>query len=228
MASNKKDDIFKDDYEKFTEETENIGEKEIEEDLLEMEEIQAKIDSGEAFYLPEKDGGNLPEIRMIYCCPRCRRVFFNNRWVKDNITDLFTVRTEMAICGKCLKKGSDSFVGCVEIFDENVAEKKEEIINLAEEVAGNLENSPPFEKIIQCVEKEGVLFIFTNTTRLAMQIGREIRDRFLGGIQFEWFERNQYLRVKWFDSLSKRDNYNEQIRKLKELRFGVFPFEEDI
>lgn len=200
---------------------------EVEEDILEIEEIQAKLESGEAFFTPSDESGIMPKSRIIYACPRCRRVFFNNKWVKDNFTDVFTVRTELAYCDRCLSKAVDNFVGSVEIYDKQLNDRKETIIQIAREVERSIENSPPFEKIIDIVVKKDILFIFTNTTRLAMEIGKNIRDEFHGGIQYEWFERNQYLRVKWFDEIHNKDYFKERIKALKERRFGLFTFEDE-
>ncbi len=196
------------------------------EDVLELEEIEKKLASGEAFFSTD-DNTLLPKQRIVFTCPRCKRIFFNNRWVKDNITDLFTVRTEMAYCDRCLEKAAGEFVGSIEIYDKKLKERKEEFIQLAREVEEELENSPPFEKIIDIVEKNEILFIFTNTTRLAMEIGRRIRQEFMGGIQYEWFERNQFLRVKWHDEVKNKEYFKERIRQLKERRFGLFAFEDE-
>ncbi len=196
------------------------------EDVLELEEIEKKLASGEAFFSSD-DNTLLPKQRIVFTCPRCKRIFFNNRWVKDNITDLFTVRTEMAYCDRCLEKAAGEFVGSIEIYDKKLKERKEEFIQLAREVEEELENSPPFEKIIDIVEKNEILFIFTNTTRLAMEIGRRIRQEFMGGIQYEWFERNQFLRVKWHDEVKNKEYFKERIRQLKERRFGLFAFEDE-
>ncbi len=196
------------------------------EDVLELEEIEKKLESGEAFFSSD-DNTLLPKQRIVFTCPRCKRIFFNNKWVKDNITDLFTVRTEMAYCDRCLDKATGEFVGSIEIYDKKLKERKEEFIQLAREVEEEMENSPPFEKIIDIVEKNDILFIFTNTTRLAMEIGRRIRQEFMGGIQYEWFERNQFLRVKWHDEVKNKEYFKERIRQLKERRFGLFAFEDE-
>ncbi|NOX37871.1 MAG: hypothetical protein GXO78_10080 [Calditrichaeota bacterium] len=201
--------------------------EEIEEDILELEEIEAKLESGEAFFTTSDDRSLLPKARIVYSCPRCRRIFFNNRWVKDNITDLFTVRTELAYCDRCTSKAVDNFVGSIEIYDKKLKERKDEFVRLAHEVEAELENRPPFEKIINIVEKNDILFIFTNTTRLAMEIGRRIRSEFHGGVQYEWFDRNQYLRVKWYDEVHNKEYFKERIRALKERRFGLFAFEDE-
>jgi len=238
MPRKKKQDEFEEDFDDMEEESvgaeEDLEEDEfadeegeIEEDIMEIEEIQAKLESGEAFFTTAHESSLLPKARIIYACPRCRKVFFNNKWVKDTFTDVFTVRTELAYCDKCLKKAVDNFIGSVEIYDKKLAERKDQFLELAREVERVLENSPPFEKIINVQEKEGILFIFTNTTRLAMEIGKSIRDEFHGGIQYEWFERNQYLRVKWFDEVKNKEYFKERIRSLKERRFGMFAFEDE-
>ncbi len=208
------------------EEDDEFDEEAEPEDVLEIEEIEKKLASGEAFYSSD-DNTLLPKQRIVFTCPRCKRIFFNNKWVKDNITDLFTVRTEMAYCDRCLQKVAGEFVGSIEIYDKKLKERKEEFIRIAREVEEELENSPPFEKIIDIVEKNDILFIFTNTTRLAMEIGRRIRQELMGGIQYEWFERNQFLRVKWHDEVKNKEYFKERIRQLKERRFGLFAFEDE-
>ncbi len=237
MAKKKKDP-FEQDWEDFEneltdsreeEEDEDTfnDEEEVEEDLEELEDIESKLASGEGFFEISREGTLLPKIRVVYSCPRCRRIFFNNRWMKDTITDLYTIRTELAYCDRCLSKAVDNFVGSVEIYDKKLKERKDQIIQLAKMVENELDQKPAFEKIIRISEKNDILFIFTNTTRLAMEIGRRIRSELHGGIQYEWFERNQYLRVKWFDEIKNKNYFKERIRALKERRFGMFSFEEE-
>jgi hypothetical protein len=148
--------------------------------------------------------------------------------VKDSITDLYTLRTELAYCPKYLEKGFDLFIGSVEIFDKRLSERKESIISLAKRAETELEDRVPFEVIINIKEKNNILFIFTNTTRLALEIGKVLRQEFQGGVQYEWFERNQYLRVKWFDTFENKDDFKKLIKSLKDKRYGMFSFEDEI
>jgi len=197
------------------------------EDIEELEEIESKIDKGEDYVVSALDDSQLAKTRMVYSCPRCKKIFLNNRWVKDTVTELFTIRTELAYCPKCLKKTYGDFVGSIEIYDKDLGEKKEQFIEIAKQVEREMEDAPPFENIIDIVEKNGILFIFVNTTRLALEIGRRLRQEMQGGVQYEWFERNQYLRVKWYYEVDNRNYFKERIRALKQRRFGMFSFEEE-
>lgn len=204
------------------------GDEDLEsEDMEELEEIDSKIDKGEDYVVSALDDSQLAKTKMVYSCPRCKKIYLNNRWVKDTVTEVFTIRTELAYCPKCLKKTYGDFVGSIEIFDKELAEKKEQFIEIAKQVERELEDAPPFETIIDIVEKSGILFIFVNTTRLALEIGKRLRQEMQGGVQYEWFERNQYLRVKWFYEVDNRNYFKERIRSLKERRFGMFFFEEE-
>ena len=80
--------------------------------------------------------------------------------------------------------------------------------------------------IIDVSEKNDILYIFTNTTRLALEIARGIRYEFGGSIQYEWFERNQYIRAKWFSEIQNREYFKSRIRAAKENRIGMFSFED--
>jgi len=66
-----------------------------------------------------------------------------------------------------------------------------------------------------------------NTTRLALEIGKRLRQEIQGGVQYEWFERNQFLRVKWYDNIDELDFFKESIKSLKNKRFSLFSFEEE-
>lgn len=208
-----------------SESEEKEGEAETE-DLNELEEIEAKIDQGEEVAVTSLDYSALPKSRIVYLCPRCKKIYWNKKWVKDTITAIYTVRTELAYCPKCLGKAYDNFVGIVEIYNKNLNEKKETFEELARQVEREIEDIMPFETIINMTVKNDILFIFTNTTRLALEIGKRLRNEFQGAVQYEWFERNQYLRVKWFDELENREQFKKRIRELKEFRFGVFSFED--
>ncbi|RMH79343.1 MAG: hypothetical protein D6681_19185 [Calditrichaeota bacterium] len=203
-------------------------EEEPEEDLEEVEDIEAKLESGEAFATPITESPSLlMKARIVYSCPRCRKIFFKNKWIKDTITDLYTVRTEMAYCDRCLDKYPGSFVGSIEIYDRELKEKKEDIVRLAQQVELELENRQPFEKIIDITEKNEILYIFTNTTRLAVEIARTLRREYHGAMQYEWFERNQFVRAKWYSRFQDREYFKKCIRASKEQRFGLFSFEDD-
>jgi len=197
------------------------------ENLGELEKIESKLEKGEDVTLSALESSILPKSKIVYTCPRCRKIYINKKWVKDNITDIFSVRTELAYCPKCVGKTYENFVGSVEIFDKKLTERKESLISAARQVEREIEDAMPFEKIINIVEKSGIMFIFANSTRLALEIGKRLRQEMGGGIQYEWFERNQYLRVKWYDQVDNRQYFKDRIRSLKERRFGMFSFEDE-
>ncbi|MEJ2636929.1 MAG: hypothetical protein P8184_16775 [Calditrichia bacterium] len=227
------DDDFEED-EETEEESQEAEDEEVsddeeneDEDIDELEKIEKKLAKGEDVAISAIESSILPKSKIVYVCPRCRKIYINKKWVKDNITDMFTVRTELAYCPKCVGKTFENFVGSVEIYDKKLADRKEEFVAQAKQIERDLEDAMPFEKIIDVVEKKGILFIFANTTRLALDIGKRFRQEFGGGIQYEWFERNQYLRVKWYDQVDNRGYFKERIRALKERRFGMFSFEDE-
>jgi hypothetical protein len=209
------------------EEEEEEKEEEETEDIEELEEIEAKLEKGEDVAISALESKVVSKSQTIYSCPRCRKIFFNKKWVKDSITDLFTVQTELAYCPKCVGKTFENFIGSIEIFDKKLSERKDQFIEAIKRVEKSLEDTPPFENIIEIVEKNGILFIFANTTRLAIEIGKALRQEFGGGIQYEWFERNQYLRIKWYDEVDNKAYFKERLRALKDRRFGMFAFEEE-
>ncbi|GEM_PF-3009908 len=217
-----------DDIELADEEDEFSDEEDIEEDLEEMQEIEAKLESGEAISPTPKEVSLLLKNQVIYSCPRCRRIFFRNKWLKDTVTDIYTVHTEYGFCDHCLGKTMNDFVGSIEIYDRELEKRKDAFIALAKDVEMKLENRLPFEKIINTVEQNGVLYIFCNTTRLAVEIARAIRYEYHGAIQYEWFERNQFVRAKWFSEIQNREYFKNKIRAAKEKRLGMFSFEDDI
>ncbi len=198
-----------------------------EEDLDELEQIESKLEKGEDVALSAIEASILPNSHVLYTCPRCKRIYFNKKWVKDNITDIYSVRTELAYCQKCMGKTYENFVGSVEIYHNQLKENKQAMTETIQQVERDLEDAMPFEKVINIVEKEGIFFVFVNTTRLAQEIGKGLRQEFGGGIQYEWFERNQFLRVKWYDKVDNRKDFKERIRALKERRFGMFSFEDE-
>ncbi len=217
-----------DEFELEDEEDEFSDEENIEEDLEEMEEIEAKLESGEAISPTPREVSLLLKNQVIYSCPRCRRIFFRNKWLKDTVTDIYTVHTEYAYCDSCLGKTMNDFVGSIEIYDRELEKRKDAFISMAKDVEVKLENRLPFEKIINTLEQNGVLYIFCNTTRLAVEIARAIRYEYHGAIQYEWFERNQFVRAKWFSEIQNREYFKNKIRAAKEKRLGMFSFEDDI
>jgi hypothetical protein len=209
------------------EDDEEDGEEVETEDLEELEKIEAKMERGEEVAISALETSVIAKSDMIYSCPRCKKIFFSKKWVRDIITDLYTIQTHLAYCNKCIDKTYDTFIGSIEIYDKNLKERKDRFIEAAQQVERAIESAPPFENIINVVEKTGILFIFTNTTRLAQDIGKFIRQEFGGGIQYEWFEKNQFLRIKWYDEIDNKAYFKERLRALKDRRFGMFSFEDE-
>jgi len=203
------------------------GEEVETEDLEELEKIEAKMERGEEVAISALETSVIAKSDMIYSCPRCKKIFFSKKWVRDIITDLYTVQTHLAYCHKCVGKTYENFIGTIEIYDKNLKERKNQFIEAAQQIERSIESAPPFETIINVVEKTGILFIFTNTTRLAQDIGKFIRQEFGGGIQYEWFEKNQFLRIKWYDEIDNKADFKERLRALKDRRFGMFSFEDE-
>ena len=219
------EDMDEDDLE--DDEDEDEEDEEETEDLEELEEIESKLERGEEVAISALETSVIAKSDTIYSCPRCKKIFFSKKWVRDIITDLYTIHTQLAYCHKCIGKTYENFIGSIEIYDKNLKERKNQFIEAAQQVERSIESAPPFENIINVVEKTGILFIFTNTTRLAQDIGKFIRQEFGGGIQYEWFEKNQYLRIKWYDEVDNRAYFKERLRALKDRRFGMFSFEDE-
>ncbi len=208
-------------------EDEEDGEEVETEDLEELEKIESKLERGEDVAISALETIVIAKFNMIYCCPRCKKIFFSKKWVRDIITDLYTIQTQLAYCHKCIGKTYENFIGSIEIYDKNLKDRKSQFEEAARQVERAIESAPPFENIINVVEKSGILFIFTNTTRLAQDFGKFIRQEFSGGIQYEWFEKNQYLRVEWYAEIDNKADFKERLQALKERRFGMFSFEEE-
>lgn len=206
---------------------EDLNEEDIEENEAEVEEIESKLASGEDFVASQSEVAMLLKTKLIYTCPRCRKIYFKGKWIKDNITDIYAVKTELAYCDKCLGKTSENFIGSIEIYDKNLSEKKDALLKLARKVEAELENKEHFEVIIDVFERNEILYLLANTTRLAVEIAREIRHEWHGAMQYEWFERNQFLRAKWFSEVQNRDYFKSRIRAAKEKRIGMFSFEDE-
>ncbi|GAB4364701.1 MAG: hypothetical protein Kow0042_03500 [Calditrichia bacterium] len=207
------------------EDEEDVEAEEETEDLEELEEIESKIGKGEDVAVTSLDISDIPKSKIVYVCPGCKKIYLNKKWMKDNITDLYAVRTELAYCNKCVGKAYDNYVGIVEVYDQKLDQRKDDIIQNVKRIERGLEETVPFEKIIKIVEKNGILFIFANTSRLALEIGKMLRNEYQGVIQYEWFERNQYLRVKWYGTIEDQDRFRKQIKELREFHFGMFSFE---
>jgi hypothetical protein len=211
-------------------EDEDEGEEPEEENVDEMAEIESKLQKGEDIAnIPDSNTSMLPKSRTIYACPLTKKIFYKNKWIKDMVTDLYTVRTELAVCDQMLERAKKIgfFIGSIEVYDKDLKETKEEIVNLAQMVEAELENKMPFDVILDINEVNDILYIFTNTTRLAVEIAKRLRQERGGAIQYEWFERNQYVRAKWFSEVQNREYFRNRIRAAKERRIGMFNFEEE-
>lgn len=191
----------------------------------ETAEIESRLKNGEALSDFEEDKSLLLKNRVLYACPSCTKIYFKRKWIVDTVTDFYTIRTEKAFCKSCLSETDYSFVGTIEIHDPEMAKQKEAIQKLARQVERQLENRPPFEKVLGVVVKSGVLYLFTNTTYLAQEVSKSLRDEFGGVMQTEWFERNQYLRVRWFKDTQNRNDFMDAGNYFRDDSFGMFRFE---
>ena len=220
------DDIDIDADDDFEEEEEEPKEENAEE----MEEIESKLEKGEEINSATSDSPSILKARIIYYCPLSKKIYYKNKWIKDSVTDLYTVRTEYAISDKLLERARDMgyFIGSIELYDKNLEKNHQGLLNLIKTTEKELENRMPFDVIIDTHEEHGILYVFTNTTRLAVEIAKAIRYEYHGSIQYEWFERNQFVRVKWYSEIQNRDYFKKSIRASKEKRLGMFSFEDDI
>jgi hypothetical protein len=224
-----KDEAFPFNEELSEEETEEEENSEPEEeDIDELEKIEEKIEKGEDVAISSLEAHGIPKSRIVYTCPKCKKIFLKGKWVKDTISDLYTIKPELAYCNKCIKKVYENYIGTVEIRAKDVKEHKEDYLELAREVERELEDPKPFEKIHKVEEREGVLIIRTNTTRLAQEIGKRLRLEFQGGIQYQWMERNQYLNVIWQDHVDNKNLLKERMRALRERRSGILSLEDEV
>jgi hypothetical protein len=173
----------------------------------------------------EKD--SIKKSMVLFSCPRCYKVFDGKKWTKDYIVDIFTNTTDLAYCEDCAGKDPSYFVGSIEIYDRKLEERKKQMIDLVKSCEKNFEEKKPFDKILAITETKESLFITINTARMALEIGRSLRREFQGGIQYEWFERNRFLRVKWFDKIKNRDYYKERIYAYKHRRRGLYSMEDE-
>lgn len=207
------------------EESEETAEEE-EEEAEEKKAEKAPKKAGKGKGKGKDSGSASLKPKVVYYCPRCYKVFYRNKWIKDSMVDISLVRKELAYCDKCLEKNWGSFIGSIEIYDKELTERKDEMIEFINNVERDMEDRQLFEKIINITEKNDILYVFTNTTKLAQEIARGIRYEYGGSIQYEWFERNQYIRVKWFSEIQNREYFKSRIRAAKENRIGVFSFED--
>jgi len=192
----------------------------------ELKAIEKRLEKGDDLESASEDISVLLKAGSVYYCARCRSIYFRNKWIKDNITDMYLVRTELAQCDKCLKQNSEHFVSSLEIYDSDLKKRRKALEKLTRTVQNRLENRPPFEKVLNIVERDGILYVFSNTTRLSVEISKELRAEYQGTVQYEWFERNHYLRARWYASMEERDNFKDRIKLARDHRFGVFAFED--
>ncbi|MGH1366394.1 MAG: hypothetical protein ACRBF0_22730 [Calditrichia bacterium] len=210
-----------------TEETaEELEKKQKEEFDKELQAIEKRLEKGDDLESSSEDISVLLKAGSVYYCQRCRSIYFRNKWIKDNITDMYLVRTELALCDTCLKENGEHFVSSLEIYDSGLKSRRKAFEKLARTVQNRLENRPPFEKVLNTVERDGVMYIFSNTTRLSVEISKELRAEYHGTVQYEWFERNQYLRARWYASMEEREVFADRIKQARAHRFGVFAFED--
>ncbi len=88
------DDEDDDEDDEDSEETEEPTEKhegEETEDLKELEEIESKLKKGEDVALSALESKIIAKSETIYSCPRCKKIYFNKKWVKDMITDFLLI-----------------------------------------------------------------------------------------------------------------------------------------
>ncbi len=210
------------------EEDEEELEGEVEEDEEELEKIEKTLEKGEEVAVSTLDEHGIPESRIVYTCPKCKKIFLKGKWVKDTISDLYTIKQELAYCNKCIKRVYENYIGTVEIRAADVKEHKTDYVELAREVEREMEDPKPFEKIVRVESREGALILYTNTTRLAQEIGKRLRLEFQGGIQYRWMERNQYLHVVWQDHVDNKNLLKERMRALRERRSGILSLEDEL
>ncbi|HQU71718.1 MAG TPA: hypothetical protein PLG66_05455, partial [Calditrichia bacterium] len=134
-------------------------------------------------------------------------------------------RREWAYCKKCLKTYPGYFVGCIQILDRDLKDRKKDLARILKNVEYQLQPRLEFEKVLQEVEKEEIYLIFANTTRLAMEIIKAIREEWGGQTQYEWIDKNRFLRVTWIAKREDRNYFTPRQKAIRERGIGRFSFE---
>ncbi|GAB4188022.1 MAG: hypothetical protein Kow00108_24810 [Calditrichia bacterium] len=203
----------------------NDEEEDIPEDLdVDIEDV----DTEEFLAKLNQDDDALASEKRVFQCPKCKKYYMNSKWIHDPITGITILKPELAFCNKCQKKVfEDDWIGRVVIHDKKLDEHKDMFIAIAEQIARTRENMYDFESLLAVYEEDGLLYINVNTTSLAREIGKRLREDYQGGIEYHWEDKNQYLTVKWFDEMKNSQQLKEKLKQKKDRYPGIYFFDDE-
>ncbi len=143
------------------------------------------------------------EFKDPSICSKCRSVYHNKRWVKDE--ELYKNlmknpdKVVFTVCPACQKIETGYMEGDVELKGDFLFKHKDEIVNLIKNTAEKANYINPLERIekINIDEENKTIEIITADDKLAQRIGKNIERAYKGTIEYSFSKEDKMTRVYW-------------------------------
>lgn len=127
-------------------------------------------------------------------CGACRLVYENGRWIKREQTPL---NPNTQLCPACRRRKDRYPGGCLYLSGKYFKMYRQDILNLVNNIAGQMSGNHPTKRIMWKRSTEKGLEIATTDGHLARRLGEAIYRSQKGTFDLKYAEDDRLVRVYW-------------------------------
>ena len=125
-------------------------------------------------------------------CTICGSVFTKGRWTWEKIQGGTTIT-----CPACRRISENYPAGCIEIKGEFFNKRKEEILNLIQNVEKAEKEAHPLERIMRISPNSEHTLVTTTGIHVARRIGESLMRAYQGELSLQYADGEKRIRVYW-------------------------------
>lgn len=126
-------------------------------------------------------------------CNDCNALFVNGRWCWKEPPD----NPYHTTCPACQRSSDDYPAGYIELKGDFFADRRNEILNLVNNVEKQEKTAHPLERIMTIVDENNTTFITTTGVHIARRIGEALSQSYKGDYSFQYADGEKRIRVSW-------------------------------
>jgi hypothetical protein len=130
-------------------------------------------------------------------CPSCQAVYKDGRWVwvaqlKGNIQNI-----DENLCPACRRIRDKYPAGIVTLSGSYLADHKEEILNLVNNIIEEESERSPLKKLIDMEQRKEAIIIRLTDDHLARRLGEAVGRAHKGELNIKYLQKDKFLNIFW-------------------------------
>lgn len=152
-------------------------------------------------HVPLRGRGHDPDGTV---CSECAAVVRDQHWTVDEAQSAVLKAAgtpHQVVCPACWRASGRQPAGILTLRGSYWPEHREDILHLIRNQAEEARPDNPLERVIDVREEDGCLVVDTTNAKLAQKIGRSVEKAHKGEIDYNWGDREPFVRVEWVRDL---------------------------